>query len=97
MTGQNIWNPQMVTKRTCVRVPAVAHRRASRRTSVVGRFPDDAVRRPQNTWNPQHDLRHSCGSTLEAHGVPLPQIQRILGHAQITTTGVYLHSLSDAQ
>lgn len=49
---------------------------------------------PDRRW---HDLRHSCGSILAAHGVPLPEIQRILGHAQITTTGVYLHSLSDAQ
>lgn len=49
---------------------------------------------PDRRW---HDLRHSCGSILAAHGVPLLEIQRILGHAQITTTGVYLHSLSDAQ
>lgn len=44
-----------------------------------------------------HDLRHSCGSILAAQGVPLPEIQAILGHAQLSTTAVYLHSLSDAQ
>jgi site-specific recombinase XerD len=29
--------------------------------------------------------------------VPLPQIQAILGHANLATTSIYLHSLSDSQ
>ena len=44
-----------------------------------------------------HGLRHSCGSILAAQGVPLPEIQAILGHGQMSTTAVYLRSLSDAQ
>ena len=49
---------------------------------------------PDRRW---HDLRHSCGSILAAHGVPLPEIQAILGHANLATTSIYLHSLSDSQ
>jgi integrase len=33
-----------------------------------------------------HDLRHSHASWLIAAGVPLPAIQRRLGHESITTT-----------
>jgi integrase len=33
-----------------------------------------------------HDLRHTCASWLIAAGVPLPVIQRRLGHESITTT-----------
>jgi integrase len=49
---------------------------------------------PDRRW---HDLRHWCGSTLAAQGVPLPESQAILGHADPATTAVYLHSLSDSQ
>lgn len=39
-----------------------------------------------------HDLRHTCASWMIARGVPLPVIQRHLGHESITTTiGVYGH------
>jgi site-specific recombinase XerD len=36
-----------------------------------------------------HCARHSCATLLLARGVPLPIIQRILGHASITTTQGY--------
>ncbi len=36
-----------------------------------------------------HCARHSCASLLLARGVPLPIIQRILGHASIITTQGY--------
>ena len=36
-----------------------------------------------------HCGRHSCASLLLGRGVPLPVIQRILGHASITTTQGY--------
>lgn len=39
-----------------------------------------------------HDLRHTCASWMIAAGVPLPVIQRHLGHESILTTiGVYGH------
>lgn len=42
-----------------------------------------------------HCARHSCATLLLAHGVPLPIIQRILGHASITTTQGY-SSITDS-
>ena len=44
-----------------------------------------------------HDLRHSCGSVLAAQGVPVSEIQSILRQAQVSTTMVYVHSLTEAQ
>ena len=42
-----------------------------------------------------HDLRHSCASILFANGVDLLTIQKILGHAQLTTTMIYTHSINN--
>lgn len=42
-----------------------------------------------------HDLRHSCASILFANGVDILTIQEILGHAQLSTTYLYTHKLSD--
>jgi integrase len=45
-----------------------------------------------------HDLRHSHASWLLAGGVPLPTIQRRLGHESITTTiDLYSHLSPDMQ
>lgn len=44
-----------------------------------------------------HDLRHSHASELIGAGVPLPVVQRRLGHESVSTTvGVYGHLASDA-
>ena len=42
-----------------------------------------------------HDLRHSCASILYANGTDIMTIQEILGHAQLSTTLMYTHKLSD--
>jgi integrase len=42
---------------------------------------------------PYHALRHFGASKLDNLGVPLSDIQEILGHSQITTTSEYLQSL----
>lgn len=39
-----------------------------------------------------HDLRHSCATLLRSQGVPMEDIQKWLGHSQITTTEkLYAH------
>jgi len=42
-----------------------------------------------------HDLRHAHASWLLAGGSDLRSVMDRLGHAQITTTQKYLHSLPD--
>lgn len=44
-----------------------------------------------------HDLRHSCGTILAAQGVPVSDIMAILGHAQLSTTMRYVHSIPETQ
>ena len=42
-------------------------------------------------YRPWHMLRHTFATRLFRAGVPVPTIQRLLGHAQIRTTMEYLH------
>lgn len=39
-----------------------------------------------------HELRHTFGSRLAAAGVPRHEIARILGHADESTTAIYVHA-----
>jgi integrase/recombinase XerD len=43
-----------------------------------------------------HSSRHSLASLLEARGVPLRYIQELLGHSDLKTTHIYLHTPDDA-
>lgn len=45
---------------------------------------------------PPHCCRHTYVSRLEAKGVPMEQIARLVGHTKITTTDIYLHVQADA-
>lgn len=39
-----------------------------------------------------HTLRHGFGSTLAGAGRPLHEIQMLMGHSRMDTTGIYLHA-----
>lgn len=39
-----------------------------------------------------HSLRHGFGSYLAENGIPLHQIQLLMGHSRLDTTGIYLHA-----
>lgn len=39
-----------------------------------------------------HTLRHGFGSFLAGQGRPLHEIQMLMGHSRLDTTGVYLHA-----
>jgi integrase/recombinase XerD len=41
-----------------------------------------------------HIFRHTFAVELAREGVPMPLIQRLLGHASLATTSVYLSSLA---
>jgi integrase len=43
-----------------------------------------------------HALRHYGASKLASEGVPITDIQMLLGHARATTTDIYLQSLKDS-
>lgn len=45
---------------------------------------DAGIRRP---W---HSLRHYFGTTCAARGVPIPVLQQLMGHKDITTTMIYV-------
>jgi len=39
-----------------------------------------------------HKLRHGFGTTLAGAGRPLHEIQMLMGHSRLDTTGIYLHA-----
>jgi len=47
------------------------------------------LRKPEEVH--PHTLRHSYATHLQNQGIPLNAIQEVLGHADISTTTIYLH------
>jgi integrase len=43
-----------------------------------------------------HDLRHECGSRLGEGGVPIHEIQHLMGHSVLVTTQRYLNATVDS-
>jgi len=39
-----------------------------------------------------HSLRHGFGSHLASMGRPIHEIQMLMGHSRMDTTGIYLHA-----
>jgi site-specific recombinase XerD len=52
--------------------------------------------RKSGLWVTCHQLRHTFGRHMTEAGVPITTIQKLLGHARLRTTEVYLH-VSDVQ
>ena len=44
-----------------------------------------------------HPIRHSGASIMDANGIPLGAIQRVLGHENRRTTEIYLQSMGDSE
>jgi integrase len=44
-----------------------------------------------------HSARHSFASNLLGTGAPITAVRDLLGHAELTTTNLYAHSVSDAR
>jgi integrase/recombinase XerD len=68
------------------------------RTSVQGAFFKARLKAGINKRGISlHSLRHSYATHLLEAGVPLPTIQRYLGHSHIETTMIYLHLTPEGQ
>lgn len=77
--------------------PAIFLNRFGRRLSISGIQKRLACYRRQAGLHLScHQLRHTFGRHLVEAGVPVTSIQRLLGHARLRTTELYIH-LSDQQ
>ena len=55
------------------------------------------VRGGIDKWVHPHGLRHTMAYELMMEGVPVPIIQRQLGHASLATTDRYLRGIAPAE
>lgn len=59
-------------------------------STAVARLCMRAVGRRAGVWFHPHALRRAVATHLTARGVSLPAVQKLLGHARLTTTQVYV-------
>jgi integrase len=53
---------------------------------------------PEHRWPRLHDLRHTLASRLIDKGIPLPAVQKRLGHGSLATTvAIYAHVVGDSE
>lgn len=93
LTALQVW----LAIRPLVKEEAVFLNRFGRRLSVTG-IQSRLMKycREAGVWVTCHQLRHTFGRHLTEARVPVTSIQRLLGHARLRTTEVYLH-VSDIQ
>ncbi|MGZ6587623.1 MAG: tyrosine-type recombinase/integrase [Solirubrobacteraceae bacterium] len=84
------WTAVLRDRRANPRPRVVGHRRARRAAPL---------RRPGWGAAPvaPHQLRHAHAIELLHEGIPLPLIQRQLGHAYLSTTRTYLEGISSEE
>lgn len=59
---------------------------------IADRYGKDG--KPRNKY-PFHNLRHNCGTQLIRQGMPLPFVQKFMGHSDISTTMIYIDLVKD--
>ena len=78
--------PKRFNERAKAELPLFIQRRALQRfTSVIG----EKILGKHITF---HTLRHGFGSHLAGEGRPLHEVQMMMGHSRLDTTGIYLHA-----
>ena len=86
-----------LTVRPAVPVEAVFLNRFGRRLTVTGiQYCLACYCRSAGLWVTCHQFRHTFARHLVEAGVPVTTIQKLLGHARLRTTELYLH-ISDGQ
>lgn len=72
------------------RVAVTKHKREWAETGLTQAFARALVKaKLKGEWS-FHDLRRFCATELERLGAPLSSVQKILGHADVTTTMIYI-------
>jgi integrase len=66
-------------------------------TAVRAELRHLAVEAGVRRWFAPHQLRHAHAVELLHEGIPLPLIQRQLGHSHLSTTGTYLQGISSEE